>query len=427
VQYFSRRDISWGSLFGHLKLKGKDKGSGSEDKMGTAAAAEESRKRAEAIARELRLRRDQIGRPPAPPPPPKYPPPPASPSFTFASTRSTAKTGIEGVRKESPGEILRETLRGTIRSPPYASPPYSPTNLFGGTKTTTPYPAPRKVAKSDTLLSKKGNPFLSPLKAEQKAAMRKYLDLVKEQDSRNRKRYPWEENSTATPTPWDTGSDRWASIRRLLSLRAITATSPAPSRILKVLAPQPSSRETSIKSEEAEAETDVVGESKLYSHLRDLHVRSLVGYTGRGSEEAEEANRELRRRIVRVIRDAKKSPWEYMPSSTSEFERNMSGVFGINKTAKVQQEGVNITSLVKYVLAREGYDPALLQVVHRKSGEGVFDEHGGIESKLLMGINDERKVSSGCGVSYYRTSNTDGSIGCGEGISFSYCQGLSSS
>jgi len=130
----------------------------------------------------------------------------------------------------------------------------------------------------------------------------------------------------------------------------------------------------------------------LYSHLRDSHVRSLSGYSGRGMELAEEADRELQRRIIRVIKDAKKSPWEYIPSAPDEFERDMSVVFGDGSSQT--DGGVSITALVKYVLAREGYDPRTLEVVQTE-GEAAYDEFGVVKLNALMEINEQRERVTG--------------------------------
>src|SRR5579862_3364296 len=82
-QYSSRRWISWGSLFDHLKLRRMEREKGGDGpggkERGAGIEVEESRRRAERIAREVRLKKEKFGRatvPPTPSPPPSVPPVP---------------------------------------------------------------------------------------------------------------------------------------------------------------------------------------------------------------------------------------------------------------------------------------------------------------------------------------------------------------
>ena len=142
------------------------------------------------------------------------------------------------------------------------------------------------------------------------------------------------------------------------------------------------------QGEQGKRERGVVGgergAGRLFELLRDEHVRCLVGYSGPGSRVAEDANQELRRRIMQVIRQTRKGPGT--ENLRNQFEREMDGVFGVSMV-----DGVIVTAFVKYLLAREGFDPRMGEVVRKEDG-GVYDEFGNVQMNVLTEINDESKV-----------------------------------
>src|SRR5579871_420302 len=272
-QYDSRRNVSWTSLFSNLNLRGKR----TETPPKPKPPDDEARQRAQEVVRRLR-------------------------------ERNKSETTARETGKQTTPETSRQTLKDllskdtTIKGGPIASIPFLPK------------PIPSKAAKksiSKAEVRYTSNPFLSPLQAEQREAMRKYLAMAHsaKEDTAKRERYPWEE----PPVPWNTSTDKLASIRRLLRLRAQTTPPPAkpppmPSASdevagIRSVRDTPRADSDIYRSEKADkAQTS----SQLYQHLRDHHLRCQVSYMGPGAEEAKAADRELQRRLDIAFRQLDK-------------------------------------------------------------------------------------------------------------------------
>src|SRR5579859_2360231 len=155
-QYESRPNIFWGSLFNFGKKK--------KDTHVKTQVSEESRKRAEEVARQFREARDQAGRPPAA----SRPPPAGQSPSTNQDKPIYASSQKEGY------SFLKDVFgsRLTPQSPSKST--FTPSGQA--------YPKPKRPSKYDHKILQQPeytsqNPFLAPLRAEQNEALRKYLAM----------------------------------------------------------------------------------------------------------------------------------------------------------------------------------------------------------------------------------------------------------
>jgi hypothetical protein len=325
-----RRSISWGSLFGKSQLKPEkipdsSKTPKSPDDKAKLARNKVTTSQLEAIGPKKSTPRSSSGGAPA------YDP--SSLSGLSAWLRQTLQSHGESTRPS------KASFRGS-----------SPSSVSTSSR-------PREDLEQSFYTHDRytRNPFLSPLPKEQRDAMSKYIQMAaSSKDTRREDSFSRKE----PPVPWDTNMDKYNNIRQLLALRSSQARKDPPASeknlawLKKAIALE--RRESHMTDGTPDSHilqaTKVYAKlqsSKLYRQLRDHHIRSLIGYTGKGSHEAIEADKELFRRIELSLQEYGKH------SGDIEWV----GQFWTAIQDSHKSGGKTISPLVKYILAREGFSP----------------------------------------------------------------------
>lgn len=360
-EYEARRYVSWRSLFGNLHLRG------SKDVPipPSKPPDDEAKKRAQEVVRRLRGGGEKQ-----------------------AITDTTSQIHAQRSRQALKDLLLKDpTTKGT----PASSAKFRPTEI-------PPKPPKKSISKADVRYGT--NPFLSPLQTEQREAMRKYLELAQssKEDRIRREKYPWEE----APVPWNTSTDKLTAVRRLLRSRTLKTPSrskavsdPRKSVLSERMRPATEQIPTDSDILRAERSEQQLTSSKLYRHLQDHHIRSQIGYSGDGVEEARTADRELHRRIDVAFRQIDRIQSPDHEAWYQQFRSNMLESFD---TASIENHTAiigtpTLTPLIYYVMAREGFDSSLISspaMIPRKS---AFDTYGCINSEMMRSVIDKGENS----------------------------------
>jgi hypothetical protein len=200
--------------------------------------------------------------------------------------------------------------------------------------------------------------------------------------------------------PWDTEAEKLSGVRQLLDLRAPELSRKraekgfSGSYIRKALEFQRRREEPHRLDLDTANESTKLETSKLYLHLRDHHIRTVAGYDGPGSEEVKAADRELFHRIDIATQALKKQypgkPW------ADSFPGWFPGITTVGE--------FTITPFIKYLLAREGFDPTSCQITQPR-GIQIHDDLGYLKQTALIDMIDECNFQTlfGSSLVYRRT------------------------
>jgi hypothetical protein len=366
----SRRSIWWRPVFENLLKK---PGTSATSESQSPSSEDESRKRAEAAVRRLREMRDRAGRPDNSPPTPL---PEQSRSLSPSESKFIPQQSNTPQNKLRPlfssGTLLKEThsskADGSLRRQRKA------------------------VEKLDHLaLSKSRKPFISPLRSEQKEALRKYLEMSSspKEPSDRREKYPWEE----LPIPWNTGADKLKSVRQLLAHRSSQM-----SERMKLQTQNPSTstlaedykRPTAEDTHDSDILTSVsllksLRVSKLYHLLRNHHERSWQAWKDRNIESRASANLDLETQLNSSMQKLEE---QY---GTVEWFKMFKALLKSLIPQTVDSRAM-ITPLIQYMLAREGFRPNIRgqhiidQIPKGFYTTGVYDTFNRIKPQVLHEI-----------------------------------------
>jgi hypothetical protein len=302
-QFESRRSIAWKSLFGLIGSSSKPKTTGKPP----PPPDHESRKRAEATVRRLREAREARK------------PIDVSPPDNLPQQESTppAPSAAPNIRTD----------------PPPTAPASPPSRTF------TPEKPDGRQAKLKQVLSNYNEPlppqesdsflFSKPLRDEQKAALKGYLNMASplKPKRQQREKYPWEEEPLP-PLPWENERKNINHVRELVDSRE---TELAKEKELRKRIPRVSQAEV----------PDGPPTGKLYKTLR-LHHDIVQKARIRGNAElVSKANQELERQLV------------LSTQSLGKGEKDLIAFRNLLKPSAKE----TLPPLITYLLAREGFDP----------------------------------------------------------------------
>lgn len=373
IRLESRRSIWWKPVFDNL-LKIHRTSTTPEPTF--SSSEDESRKFAEAAVRRLREAKDRAGRPENPPPAP-------APEQLRRATPSESKKFVpqrSDTLQNRLGHLLLSRGRTLLKETQPSKPDVSLRRQRGA------------IEKLDHLaFSKPQKPFISPLRSEQKEALRKYLEMSSSQKepSRRLEKYPWEE----VPIPWDTGGDKLKSVRQLLAYRS-PQMSERTGRQPQITSSSALAEDYKKPPIEDRHEFDILASvhllkslrvSKLYQLLRDHHDRSWRAWNNRDTKLLAAANLDLETQLNISMRQL-----EERYGTVDWFEMFKTLLQSLLPRA-VHSHSM-ITPLIQYMLARGGFRPNLQgqhiidQIPEDFHKIGVYDSFNRIKSQVLHEI-----------------------------------------
>lgn len=303
-QFESRRSIAWKSLFGLVTSPSKPKAAGESP----PPPDEESRKRAEAAVRRLREAKEARrpidlspqAIPPTQGPNAPTPSPPRDIPQTIPSKGPSSLSG-QGFTPEKP-DNRRPKLKQVLSNYNQPLPSQQPSSFL----------------------------FSKPLRAEQNAALKGYLNMASPQKPKRqaaREKYPWEEEPLP-PLPWEKQRTQVNHVRELVDPREAE------------LAKAKEVRKRVQRVSRVEV-PDAPPTGKLYKTLRLHHDIVQKARTTGNEELVVKANQELERQLV---------------SSTQALAKGERDIIAFRNLLKSStKEG--LPPLIMFLLAREGFNP----------------------------------------------------------------------
>jgi hypothetical protein len=249
------------------------------------------------------------------------------------------------------------------KDPPAAAPVAPPSRTFTPEKpdvrrvklkqALSNYNEPLPPRQSDSSL------FSKPLRDEQKAALKGYLNMASSQQKpkrQEREKYPWEEEPLP-PLPWERGRQNINHVRPLVDSREAELAAEKEMRNLTPRIP---------RVEVPEGPPT----GKLYKTLRLHHDIVQKARTTGNEELVSKANQELERQLL---------------SSTQSLGKEDRDLIAFRNLLKPSAKETLPPPLVTYLLAREGFDPTKGYHVVDKLSENVTgkDKFGRLTASLL--------------------------------------------
>jgi hypothetical protein len=136
--------------------------------------------------------------------------------------------------------------------------------------------------------------------------------------------------------------------------------------------------------------------SRLFTQLRDHHVRSRLQFTGPGNEEALEADRLLSHRLQQVAHQLEKKYGFEKKVGKNDFAGNVTWLQQFRNCMRdaFTMSRINqpmLSPMGQYILAREGFNPNI-PGIKITLGPDVFDEFGFVKSDILSAMVKSRRT-----------------------------------